>query len=449
MKIDLCAATRMHGLESLMESLEVMIAFRKKMISRLGLDVPCLCGQSLLTVVLFLSPIACVEGEFTEQAGCEDETCDRVSRDDADDRDTLPYLDDLECKDDPLKDNPGICGCGVPDEDRDGDGYMDCVDECAEDPDKLKPGICGCGVADTNSDGDSLVDCLEGCPQDPLKLEPGNCGCGNDEAGWLVDDDADGIPNCLDGCKTDPQKDAPGGCGCGVPDIDSDRDGTPDCVDQCIHDAGKISPGICGCGVADDDRDGDGSPDCRDNCPLDSAKTEPGICGCARTEEECIGRSTLDVADAMVNESHSRSNYDVPEMSIDLENDPGTTYVLLKPQGMEAIPYGSTVLSAELEVVVFDGGDRISLRKLLEPFEETKVTYRSRPDHTEEIGTLSGKKGRQSTDVKSVVQDWVDGEPTYGIALYPTGANGADIYSSEYSVESERPRFRIVYRYPD
>ncbi len=82
------------------------------------------------------------------------------------------------CPTDPLKTEPGVCGCGVADVDRDQDGTLDCNDSCPNDPLKLLPGLCGCGVADTDSDGDSTPDCLDLCPDNPNKIEPDiPCGC--------------------------------------------------------------------------------------------------------------------------------------------------------------------------------------------------------------------------------------------------------------------------------
>ena len=80
------------------------------------------------------------------------------------------------CPDDPLKTQPGQCGCGVVDFDFDNDGLADCVDPC---PLTLKaaPGICGCAVPDTDSDNDGTVDCLDGCPQNRNRVTPGLCGC--------------------------------------------------------------------------------------------------------------------------------------------------------------------------------------------------------------------------------------------------------------------------------
>jgi len=92
-------------------------------------------------------------------------------------------------------------------------------DLCPGDPDKTDPGVCGCGVADDDSDGDGTADCLDLCPSDPDKIDPGLCGCDVPEG------------SCGDLCPGDPAKTDPGICGCGVPDTDSDGDGTADCQD--------------------------------------------------------------------------------------------------------------------------------------------------------------------------------------------------------------------------
>jgi hypothetical protein len=197
------------------------------------------------------------------------------------------------CPDDPAKTAPGQCGCGVADDDTDGDGTADCVDGCPSDPLKTAPGACGCGVADTDGDGDGTPDCNDGCPSDPSKIEPGTCGCG------VADDDTDGdgIVDCNDGCPTDPNKIEPGTCGCGVADDDTDGDGTADCLDGCPSDPLKIDPGTCGCGVPDVDADGDGTFDCNDGCPNDPAKSEPGTCGCGTPDTDTDNDGVADCVD--------------------------------------------------------------------------------------------------------------------------------------------------------
>jgi hypothetical protein len=198
-----------------------------------------------------------------------------------------------ECRADPNKTAPGICGCGLPDTDSDGDGTPDCNDSCPNDPGKTMPGQCGCGNTNTDSDNDGTADCNDDCPADPTKTVVGMCGCGAPE--W--DSDEDGVPDCDDGCPDDPDKLNPGDCGCGIPDADSDGDSTADCQDSCPADPNKFILGVCGCGKLDTDSDGDGVADCIDSCPGDPDKTAPGICGCGSTDVDSDDDSTLDCDD--------------------------------------------------------------------------------------------------------------------------------------------------------
>ncbi|TAJ18205.1 MAG: hypothetical protein EPO68_08275, partial [Planctomycetota bacterium] len=184
----------------------------------------------------------------------------------------------------PDADSDGLANACDPCTDTDGDGFGDpgypgntcALDGCPNDPSKSAPGICGCGVPEVDTDGDATPDCVDGCPTDPNKIAPGVCGCGVAD----TDTDGDGTADCFDGCPTDPNKIAPGVCGCGVADTDTDGDGTADCFDGCPTDPNKIAPGVCGCGVADTDTDGDGTADCFDGCPTDPNKIAPGVCGC-------------------------------------------------------------------------------------------------------------------------------------------------------------------------
>lgn len=197
------------------------------------------------------------------------------------------------CPNDPNKTAPGICGCGAPDIDSDGDGVPDCLESCPFDPNKTDPGACGCGVPDIDTDGDGTPDCADGCPEDPGKTDPGVCGCGVPD----VDPDGDGAADCDDLCPDDPEKAAPGDCGCGVPDTDFDGDGTPDCDDPCPEDPAKTEPGVCGCGAPDVDADGDGTFECDDLCPDDPEKSEPGFCGCGVPDIDTDGDNTPDCND--------------------------------------------------------------------------------------------------------------------------------------------------------
>lgn len=121
------------------------------------------------------------------------------------------------------------------------------ADLCPDDPAKTVPGVCGCGVIETDRDGDGAFDCMDGCPDDALKTAPGVCGCASVE----LDSDRDGTADCVDGCPRDGAKTASGACGCGQVEPDSDEDGAPDCVDECPEDPAKAMRGVCGCGASD------------------------------------------------------------------------------------------------------------------------------------------------------------------------------------------------------
>ncbi len=137
---------------------------------------------------------------------------------------------------DPDDDNDGIS-----DEDELAQGSdplsFNSPDGCPSDPNKTEPGLCGCGTPDTDTDGDDFVDCGDVCPTDGNKtISAGICGCGNPE----TDADGDTVPVCLDSCDSDPLKTEPGKCGCGIPDTDSNGDGVPECGFQ---DGSECLPG--------------------------------------------------------------------------------------------------------------------------------------------------------------------------------------------------------------
>lgn len=276
--------------------------------------------------------------------------------------DTSPDL----CPNDPMKNEPGLCGCGIPEgrctafcheaEEKDfvvlecgSGGIIDSIDfasfgryngSCIEG----NPSIGKCHFDGTASvieseclgqsschlvaDKQEVFDdpckkdkhfliveykCFyqESCPASAIKDAPGKCGCHTLD----VDKDGDGSADCNDECDNDPNKVEQGQCGCGVEDKDEDEDGVASCFDECDKDAYKTEPGLCGCGKPDidlGDRDGDGTINCKDKCPDDPAKTSPGICGCGAVDNptDKDGDGTADCADDCPNDPHkARAGY--------------------------------------------------------------------------------------------------------------------------------------------
>ena len=121
---------------------------------------------------------------------CSERATSVISDSDSDGDGVIDYWD--ECPNDPLKTDPGICGCDIEDLDSDNDGVPDCNDDCPLDPNKTHPGSCGCGTQDTDTDGDGAADCIDNCPDDSGKTEPGFCGCGTVDTNVNGDIDCDG-----------------------------------------------------------------------------------------------------------------------------------------------------------------------------------------------------------------------------------------------------------------
>jgi hypothetical protein len=134
----------------------------------------------------------------------------------------------------------------IPDEcevDSDGDGVIDGCDGCPDDINKIAPGLCGCGVPDddTDSDGDGVADCVDACP-------------GEDDN---ADADGDGAPDACDNCElpNPDQRDCqPNGVG-DVCDLDSgtsqddNGNGVPD---ECDPNPPAAEPGGPSCNQASD-----------------------------------------------------------------------------------------------------------------------------------------------------------------------------------------------------
>jgi len=147
-----------------------------------------------------------------------------------------------ECPADPAKIEPGVCGCGVPDDDTDGDGVLDCIDNCPAVP----------NTDQANQDGDAFGDVCDKCPTLPT-------------TGQEPDGDGDSIPDVCDNCPTTANADQ----------ADGDGDELGDACDNCPGIANPNQRDLDHDSVGDfcdDDIDGDGAPNDQDACPLHPSK---------------------------------------------------------------------------------------------------------------------------------------------------------------------------------
>jgi hypothetical protein len=175
------------------------------------------------------------------------------------------------CPADPVKLDPGFCGCGVTEQDTDIDLVIDCVDKCPglANPDQADYDDDGIGDAcETDDDNDGVPDFESGVvPWDFFPFDPNVC----------ADDDGDGCDDCalgVDGIGPLPDKnpfaDGP----------DADGDGLCDGGDVC-----RLTPD-----PAQTDRDGDGLGDACDPCPDDPSA------GCTPLPDAGLPDAAPDVA---------------------------------------------------------------------------------------------------------------------------------------------------------
>jgi len=121
---------------------------------------------------------------------------------------TPECIDPIDCDDsDPCTDD--LCNVGTCENnalpDGDSDGTCDAEDGCPSDPLKIDPGSCGCGELETDGDSDGTPDCIDNCPSDP-NADQANA-------------DADALGDVCDACPNDAANDVDGDTVCG--DLDN------------------------------------------------------------------------------------------------------------------------------------------------------------------------------------------------------------------------------------
>ena len=167
------------------------------------------------------------------------------------------------------------------DDDLDGDGIKDSVDQCPVDPEDFDEFEDENGCPDPDNDKDGIPDRVDRCPMDPEDKD----GFEDEDGCPDLDNDKDGVLDTNDGpvdasgfgsCRNDPE-DRDGfqdedGCS----DPDNDQDGVPDVTDgpldtngfgACLNDPEDIDGVADTDGCPETDADGDGILDADDKCP--------------------------------------------------------------------------------------------------------------------------------------------------------------------------------------
>lgn len=128
--------------------------------------------------------------------------------------------------------------------DRDGDGFLDTVDECPDEAEIFQAfeDMDGC-PDDPDTDGDGVVDSLDACvllPEDPD-------GYLDDDGCPDPDNDSDLVLDDQDACPNDPEDPDSYEDADGCPDLDNDGDGVADLDDECPITPGQADEAPLGC----------------------------------------------------------------------------------------------------------------------------------------------------------------------------------------------------------
>jgi outer membrane protein OmpA-like peptidoglycan-associated protein len=163
--------------------------------------------------------------------------------------------------------------------DKDGDGVPNKLDECPDTPAGVEVDAKGCPV---DKDGDGIADYLDKCPGTPAGVTVDSLGC-------PIDTDGDGVADYLDECSDTPANVSVDEKGC---PLDTDGDGVADYLDECpgTPAAAKGYIDAKGCPT---DKDGDGVYDFQDACPDEAGIKENNGCPEVKAEVKKVFEKAL------------------------------------------------------------------------------------------------------------------------------------------------------------
>jgi uncharacterized repeat protein (TIGR02543 family) len=130
-------------------------------------------------------------------------------------------------------------------QDADGDGVCDNLDQCPDTPAGQEVNANGCALSELDSDGDGITDGLDLCVDTPDSEEVDEVGCADSQK----DTDGDGITDDLDQCPDTPQEEQADEEGCSPSQKDTDGDGVTDDLDRCPETPAGTTIDEFGCPV--------------------------------------------------------------------------------------------------------------------------------------------------------------------------------------------------------